>query len=110
MYTGTFDTITWDKTDAALEGTSKMFKVWYAKQGSGFCGVGYWTSRWEGNGDSRCPSCRKLNKRADHLNQCTNKARTRIYCRQETDVRPKKRPEEANRSSTGKGLLHKQGE
>ena len=41
----TFDTITWDDAEAALEGTSKMFKMWYAKQGSGFCRVGYWTSK-----------------------------------------------------------------
>ena len=33
----------------------------------------------------------------------------RIYCRQETNVRPKERPEEANRSSIGEGLPHKQG-
>ena len=48
----TFDTIAWDAVEAALEGTSKVFKMWYEKQGSGFCGVGYWTSKWEGNGDS----------------------------------------------------------
>ena len=47
----TFDTITWNDVEAALKGTSKMFKMWYAKQGSGFCGVGYWTSKWERNSD-----------------------------------------------------------
>ena len=73
------DTIAWDDAEAALEGTSKMFKMWYTKQGSGFCGLGHWTSRREGNGDSQCPSCRKLNKRADHLNQSTNKARTVVF-------------------------------
>ena len=62
-----------------MKGTSKMFKMWYAKQGSGFCGVGDWTSKWEGNEESRCPSYRKLNERADHLNQCTNKARTVVF-------------------------------
>ena len=41
MNAGTFDTITWDDTEAALEGTSNMFKMWYAEQGSGFHGVGY---------------------------------------------------------------------
>ena len=45
MEAGTFDTIAWDDAEAALEGTSKMFKMWYVKQGSGFCRVGYWTSR-----------------------------------------------------------------
>ena len=65
--------IPWNDVEAALKGTSKMFKLWYVKQGSGFCGVGYWTSKWEGNEDSQCPSCRKLNGRDDHLNQCKNK-------------------------------------
>ena len=86
MNAGTFDTIAWDDTEAALEGTSKMFKMWYAKQGSGFCGVGYWTSKWEGNGDSRCPSCRTLNEKANHLNQCPNKARTAVFTDQVTQI------------------------
>ena len=33
MNARTFDTIAWDDTEAALEGTSTMFKMWYAKQG-----------------------------------------------------------------------------
>ena len=72
----TFETITWNDAEAALEGTRKMFKTWYAKHGSGFCGLEYWTSKWEGNRDSRCPSCMKLNEMADHLSQCKNEART----------------------------------
>ena len=82
MDADTFDTIAWDDTEAALEGTSKMFKMWYTKQGSGYCKVGYWTSKWEGNGDSQYPSCRTLNGRADHSNQCTNKARTAVFTNQ----------------------------
>ena len=75
----TFDTIACNGVEAALKGTSKMFKMWYTKQGSGFYGVGYWTSKWEGNKDSRYPSCRKLNKRADHLDQCKNEVRTALF-------------------------------
>ena len=45
MNAETFDTIAWDDSEAALEGTSKIFKMWYTKQGSRFCGVGYWTSK-----------------------------------------------------------------
>ena len=47
MDTGTLDTIACDDAEAALEGTSKMLKMWYAKQSSGFCGVGYWTDSAE---------------------------------------------------------------
>ena len=42
-----FDTVAWGDVVEALKERSKMFKMWYAKQGSGFCGVGYWTSKWE---------------------------------------------------------------
>ena len=48
-----FDLNAWNDVEAALKGTSKIFRMWYAKQGSGFFGVGYWTSKWEGNGDSQ---------------------------------------------------------
>ena len=41
----TFDMIAGNDVEAALKGTSKMFKIWYAKQGSDFCGVGYWTRK-----------------------------------------------------------------
>merc|ERR1711966_181777 len=41
-----FDTVAWDDVEEALKERSKMFKMWYAKQGSGYCGVGYWTSKW----------------------------------------------------------------
>ena len=40
-----FDMIAWDNVEAALKGTSEMFKMWHVKQGSGFCGVGYWISK-----------------------------------------------------------------
>ena len=45
------------------------------------------TSKWEGNGDSRCPSCRKVNERADHLNQCKNEARTAVFMDQITLIK-----------------------
>ena len=64
-----FDMIAWNGVEAALKGTRKMLKMWYTTQGSGLCRVGYWSCKWEGNGDSQCPSCRKLNKKADHLKQ-----------------------------------------
>ena len=42
-----FDTVAWGDVVEALKERSKMFKMWYTKQGSGFCGVGYWASKWE---------------------------------------------------------------
>ena len=34
-----FDTVAWDDVKEAIKERSKMFKMWYAKQGSGNCGV-----------------------------------------------------------------------
>ena len=67
-----FHMISADYVEFALKRTSKMFKMWHGKQGTGVCGVGYWTSKWEGNGVYQCPSCRKLNETADHLNHYIN--------------------------------------
>ena len=36
-----FDTVAWDDIAKALEGMHKMYKIWYAKSGSGLCGLGY---------------------------------------------------------------------
>jgi hypothetical protein len=66
----TFTIVAWDDVETVLKDRSKMFKMWHKNQGSGFYGGGYWTSKWERNGDSRCPSCRRLNGTSDHLNQC----------------------------------------
>ena len=33
----------------------------------------------EKGGDSRCPSCRRLNRTADNLNQCQNEFRTAVF-------------------------------
>ena len=49
----TFDMIAWNDVEAALKGTTTMFKMSYVKHGSGFYRMGYWTSKWEGNRDSR---------------------------------------------------------
>ena len=75
----TFSSIAWDDIDAAMRGTSKMYRLWYAKQGSGYCGVGHWTSRYQKGTDGRCPSCYHLDETADHLNRCKHAARTSIF-------------------------------
>ena len=40
-----FGVIVWEDVESALKGTNKLFKMWHAKQGSGFCEVGYLTSK-----------------------------------------------------------------
>ena len=67
-----FDMVAWDDVEEALKERSKMFRIWYAKQGSEYCGVAYWTSKWgetdktakeEELESSRCPSCGMRQKR-----------------------------------------------
>ena len=79
-----FDTVAWGDVVEALKERSKMFKMWYAKQGSGYCRVGYWTSKWEKTDkttkeeeleSSRCPSCDMRQEKAHHLNRCKNSSR-----------------------------------
>ena len=54
------------------------------KQGSGYRGVVYWTSKWEKGEDSRCTSCRRLNETLDYLNQCHNETRMTVFVDQIT--------------------------
>jgi len=66
----TFSSIAWEDIDAAMKGSSKMCRLWYAKQGCGYCGVGHWTSIYQPGTDDRCSSCYQLDKTADRLNRC----------------------------------------
>ena len=49
----TFSSIAWEDIDTAMKATSKMYKLWYAKQGCGYYGVGHWTSRYQPSTDDR---------------------------------------------------------
>ena len=79
-----FGTVAWGDVVEALKDQSNMFKIWYAKQGSGFCRVGYRTSKWEKidkttkeeeTEASRCPSCDMKQEKATLLNRCKNSSR-----------------------------------
>ena len=83
-----FGTVAWGDVAEALKERSKMFKMWYATQGSGFCGVDHWTSKWEKTDKttkeeeieaSRCPSCDMKQEKAYHLNRCKNSSRRAVF-------------------------------
>ena len=83
-----FDTVAWDNVAKALEGTSKIYKMWYAKQGLRFSGIGHWTSKWEKTDKTTCeeeieaslyPSCGCVQKKAAHLNRCKNRSRRAVF-------------------------------
>ena len=75
----TFSLIAWDDIDTAMRGSGKMYCLWYSKQGSGYYGVGHWTSRYKKGTNDRCPSCYQLDETADHLDRCKHAARTSIF-------------------------------
>ena len=86
-----FETVAWDDIAAALKEQINIFKMWYAKQGSNFCGVGYWTSKWEKTEKttqqeeieaSRCPSCGIVQEKPGHLNRCKNRSRRVAFKKQ----------------------------
>lgn len=69
-----FDSVAWEPLRALLERRPQMFRVWYAKQCSGFCGTGQMITRWDKDASALCPNC-GCYETADHLNRCTNKIR-----------------------------------
>ena len=79
MDVAVFDMVAWDDVKFTPKRTSKILKMWHAKQGSESCGVGYWTNKREKSKDSRCLRCTRLNETADHLNQCKNEARMAVF-------------------------------
>ena len=83
-----FDTVAWGDVTEALKDRSKMFKMWYAKQGTGFCGVGCWTSKWDKTYEtakeeeleaSRCSSCGMKQEKAHSLNRRKNISRRAVF-------------------------------
>ena len=63
---------------AALDNRSKMFRMWYVKQASGFCGLGFCTRKWEKTEKktqekeieaSRCLRCGMLQDKVEDLNK-----------------------------------------
>ena len=78
MDVAVFDMVAWDDVKFTPKRTSKILKMWHAKQGSESCGVGYWTNKREKSKDSRCLRCTRLNETADHLNQCQTEVRTAV--------------------------------
>ena len=76
-----FDQIAWDDLDDFLSKKPPMYKLWYGKQGSGYCGTGKWLHRWDNLAEKRCPNCwnRCPTEDANHLNRCTDPGRTNLW-------------------------------
>ena len=73
-----FHAVDWQALDAALEPKGQMYKLWLAKQTSGFCGTQSMVSRWSDERDDKCPNCGQR-ETAAHLNRCPDEWRTRLF-------------------------------
>ena len=62
-----FDTVEWDGIELALSDKPRMYKLWYGKQCTGFCGTNSKLVQWKMSTDLRCPDCNRLSEDAAHL-------------------------------------------
>ncbi len=69
-----FETVAWEPLRELLERRPQMFRLWYAKQCSGYCGTGQMITRYDKEASALCPNCGAY-ETADHLNRCTIAAR-----------------------------------
>ena len=69
------EAVDWPALDATLSSKGHMYKLWLAKQSSGFCGTQSMVAHWDRTRDGKCPNCQRR-ENAHHLNLCPNKDRT----------------------------------
>ena len=73
-----FDAVEWDGIELALKDKPHMYKLWYGKQCTGFCGTNSKLVQWGKSTDSRCPDCNGLNEDAAHLIVCPSGHRRKV--------------------------------
>lgn len=73
-----FELVAWTHLNDTLSSKPLAFKLWLAKQHSGFCATGTMMKRCKLSDDDRCPSCWKRKERADHLCVCPSDARASL--------------------------------
>jgi len=72
------DMVDWDALQDTLARKPLAFRIWLAKQHSGFCATGVYMKRCKMSDDDRCPSCWKPNERASHLCICPSEAHSAL--------------------------------
>ena len=73
-----FDLVAWKHLHNTLQSKPLAFRIWLAKQHSGFCATGMMMKRCNQSDDDRCPSCWKRRERAEHLCICPSAARSAL--------------------------------
>jgi hypothetical protein len=74
-----FDEVDWDHLDSAMKSKANMYKIWWSKQASGFCGTQAQVRIYLGDKypDKQCPNCSARETDA-HLMLCPDKDRTHL--------------------------------
>ena len=80
-----FHAVDWRVLDAALANKGQMYKLWLAKQCSGFCGTQTMVAHWDRARDGKCPNCQRK-ETARHLNLCPSRDRTRLLYEMTDDL------------------------
>jgi hypothetical protein len=62
-----FDSIWWDGMRMAMDSYPKMFRIFVAKQVSGWCGSNNKRSLWDSNIANICPNCGMTNETSKHM-------------------------------------------
>jgi hypothetical protein len=71
--------VDWEHLDLALKDKADMYRIWWSKQHSGFCGTRVQVGCYLGDllPDERCPNCSRQ-ETAAHLMLCPDNNRTRL--------------------------------
>ena len=81
-----FDTVNWEAINLSLSSKPQIYKLWYGKQCSGWCGMRNNLQHWDKEADSRCPNCFAINETAEHLMICRCQDRTKLLHKYAEDV------------------------
>jgi hypothetical protein len=73
-----FEEVDWESLHVCLQSKPDGFRTWLSKQHSNFCATRVQSQRWFGSEDTLCPSCLKVEERADHLCRCQDPNRRRL--------------------------------
>ena len=66
---------------------SEMRSLWLSKQETGTCRTRRNNARITGDGDDRCPNCKRRNENSRHLNLCQDPGRSRLFREGATNLR-----------------------
>jgi hypothetical protein len=82
-----FGVVDWEHLDLALKNEQDMYRIWWSKQHSGFCGTRVQVGQYSGDSfpDERCPNCGRQES-ASNLMLCPDTSRTQLLGKNVPDL------------------------